>query len=89
MSRVLPEEPTILKLVKKLSRIFWSLKFHYPIHKRLSLSRPRSTKWSLDLSIPTKTLYTSLLSPIRATCPAHLILLDLITQIIFDDDYGP
>ena len=31
---------------------------------------------------PTKPLYTSLLSLIRATCPAHLMLVDLITQTI-------
>ena len=33
----------------------------------------------------TKTQYTSLLSPIRATYPSHLILLDLVTRTIFGE----
>jgi hypothetical protein len=36
---------------------------------------------------PTNNLYTFLFSAIRATCPAHLILLDLIIRIILGDEY--
>ena len=36
---------------------------------------------------PTKALCAPLLSPTRATCLAHLILLHLITQIVFGEVY--
>ena len=34
---------------------------------------------------PPKTLYAFLFTTVHATCPAHHILLDLITQIIFGE----
>ena len=50
-------------------------------------SMTRSTKWSLSFALTIKTHYASLLLPIHATCPTHLLLLDLITQKISDDKY--
>ena len=36
---------------------------------------------------PTETLCATLLSPVRATCPAHLILLDIITRTTCGEQY--
>ena len=41
----------------------------------------------LPSGFPTKTLYTPLSSPICATCPAPLILLDFITRTILGEEY--
>ena len=41
----------------------------------------------LPSGFPTKTLYTPLSSPICATCPYHLILLDFITRTILGEEY--
>jgi hypothetical protein len=51
-------------------------------HLRLGLPSGR-----LPSGLPTKSLYASIFSSTRATCPAYLILLDLITRIIFGDEY--
>ena len=51
-------------------------------------STRRSPQWSLSLRFPHQDpIRPPLSSPIRATCPAHLILLNFITRTILGEEY--
>ena len=51
------------------------------------LSTPVSPKWALSLRFSHQNPVYAFPLPIRATCPAHLILLYLITRKIFGEQY--
>ena len=62
------------------------LEIHPNIIHHLHLGLPSGLSHS---GFPTRTIYVPLFSPIRATCPAHLILLDFITRTILVEEYRP
>jgi len=61
-----------------------SWRFILILSSRLRLGVPSSLLLS---SCPTKTLHAPLISPKRATCPSHLLLLDLIIRLLFGEEY--
>ena len=61
-----------------------SLRYFLILFSHLRLGLPSAV---LPSSLPSKILYTPLLSSIYATCPAHLIFIDLITQKLLGEEY--
>jgi len=59
------------------------------VHSNIILpSTPRYSKWAVPLTFPNQNIVCiSHISPIRATCPARLILLYLITVMISGEAY--
>jgi hypothetical protein len=56
-------------------------------HLRVASGHLRVASGHFPSGFLTKTLYAPLLSRIRALCPARLILIDLVTRIIFGEEY--
>ena len=56
-------------------------------HNIIYPSTSTSPQWSLSILFPHQDPIHPLSSPIRATCPAHLILLDFITRTILGEEY--
>jgi hypothetical protein len=82
------QDPTTGPFPSQMNPVHTLPSYFPKIHSNIIFpSAPRSSKWSLPFRFPTKTLYAYLICTIRATCPAHLILLDVITLIIFGEAY--
>jgi hypothetical protein len=49
--------------------------------------RPGLPNGLFPSDFPTKSVYAIVISPVRTTCPAHLILLDFVTVTAFREAY--
>jgi len=79
-----PPVPILSQFVPVHTLTFHFLKIHLNI---IFPCKPASPKWSLSVRFPhQKSVYDSPL-PIHATCPAHLILLDLINRRVVGEQY--
>ena len=82
------QEPTICPYPKPVGSSPWLSSHFSKIQFIIILpSTPGSSKWFLSSGIPTKPLSALILVLVRATYPARLIFLDLLSQMIFREGY--
>ena len=79
-----PPVPILCQPDQVHTRTSHFLKIHLNI---IFPSTPGSPQWSLPSGFATKTPCAPLLLPIRATCLAHIILLDFLTRKILGEQY--
>ena len=81
--KCLPPVP-ILRSIQSVPPPSHFLKIHLNI---ILPSTPGYSRWSLFLRFHYQNPVGTSPLPIRATCPAHLIIFDLINRIIFSEEY--
>jgi hypothetical protein len=78
--------PSLLSNLSQMKQVHTTPPYFSKIHFNIIVPHMlRSSTRFLSFSFPTKTPPTPLLAPMRATCPAHLILLYFIYTITFGE----
>jgi len=78
--------PQLAHILSQINPVYISSHSLKILFKITLSSNPRYFEWCLSLTFFHQNLYVPLFSPIGSTCPTHLNIRDLITEITFGDE---